>query len=121
MKTRTALVLSGGGMFGAWQAGAWKALASRFQPDLVVGASVGSLNGYAIAGGASGQALCDFRWAAGHNPPLSPEVELVMIKPAKPLGSVNDALYWKRDNIDKWLNLGFEAATNISLPNCIER
>ena len=44
-----ALVLSGGGLFGAWQAGAWAALAGRFQPDLIVGASVGSLNGYAIA------------------------------------------------------------------------
>lgn len=50
-------------MFGAWQAGAWAALAenpgaSRF--DLVVGASVGSLNGYAIAGGASPEELCTF-------------------------------------------------------------
>jgi predicted acylesterase/phospholipase RssA len=45
-----ALVLSGGGLFGAWQAGAWSALAGRLQPDLVVGASVWSLNGYLIAG-----------------------------------------------------------------------
>lgn len=44
-------------MFGAWQAGAWRALADRFQPDLVVGASVGCLNGYAIAGGASPEEL----------------------------------------------------------------
>jgi predicted acylesterase/phospholipase RssA len=48
-----ALVLSGGGLFGAWQAGAWSALAERIRPDLIVGASVGSLNGYLIAGGAS--------------------------------------------------------------------
>ncbi len=48
-----ALVLSGGGLFGAWQAGAWSALANRVRPDLIVGASVGSLNGYLIAGGAS--------------------------------------------------------------------
>ena len=46
-----ALVLSAGGMFGAYQAGAWKALAEIFQPDLVVGASAGALNGWAIAGG----------------------------------------------------------------------
>jgi len=57
---KTALVLSGGGMFGAWQAGAWSALAPAFQPDLVVGASVGSLNGYAIAAGWSPEELCDF-------------------------------------------------------------
>ena len=38
-------------MFGAWQAGAWSVLALHFQPDLIVGASVGCLNGYAIAAG----------------------------------------------------------------------
>jgi predicted acylesterase/phospholipase RssA len=45
-------------MFGAWQAGAWRSLAPRFKPDLVVGASVGSLNGYAIAAGWSASDLC---------------------------------------------------------------
>jgi NTE family protein len=55
----TALVLSAGGLFGAYQAGAWKALAGRFQPDLVVGASAGALNGWAIAGGASPEELID--------------------------------------------------------------
>jgi NTE family protein len=45
-------------MFGAWQAGAWRALAARFKPDLVVGASIGSLNGYAIAAGWSAADLC---------------------------------------------------------------
>jgi NTE family protein len=46
-----ALVLSGGGLFGAWQAGAWSVLARSFDVDLIVGASVGSLNGYLIACG----------------------------------------------------------------------
>ena len=49
-----ALVLSAGGMFGAWQAGAWLALESVFQPDLIVGASVGSLNAWMIACGFQG-------------------------------------------------------------------
>ena len=44
-------------MFGAWQAGAWAALAPAFEPDLIVGASVGSLNGYAIACGATPENL----------------------------------------------------------------
>ena len=48
-----ALVLSGGGLFGAWQAGAWSVLKDYVTPDLVVGASVGSLNGYVIASGAT--------------------------------------------------------------------
>jgi len=57
---KTALVLSGGGMFGAWQAGAWRALAPHMHPDLVVGASVGSLNGWAIAGGIPPEDLIEF-------------------------------------------------------------
>jgi NTE family protein len=61
MRNRTtALVLSGGGMFGAWQAGVWRALSSRFQPDLVVGASVGSLNGWTIAANAPADELIDW-------------------------------------------------------------
>ena len=47
----TALVLSAGGMFGAYQAGAWKVLSEVFHPDLIVGASIGAVNGWAIAGG----------------------------------------------------------------------
>ena len=57
---KTALVLSAGGMFGAYQAGVWKALAPVFQPDLVVGASIGALNGWTIAGGCAPQRLIDF-------------------------------------------------------------
>jgi len=52
-----ALVLSGGGLFGAWQAGAWSVLVKHFAPDLVVGASVGSLNGYVIASGGTPEEL----------------------------------------------------------------
>ena len=50
-RATTALVLGGGGMFGAYEAGAWKALEGIFRPDMVVGASIGALNGWAIAGG----------------------------------------------------------------------
>ena len=66
----TALVLSAGGMFGAYQAGAWKALAPVLQPDLVVGTSAGSLNGWAIAGGCTPQELIDI-W-------LDPDMEKMM-------------------------------------------
>jgi predicted acylesterase/phospholipase RssA len=233
---KRALVLSGGGMFGAWQAGAWRALADRFRPDLVVGASVGSLNGYAIACGATPEELAAFwresrmgslanlpetirvmmrrgtprveyavvltdllrlkprvfsgseitwrhlaascaipgvlrqykiegRWYSdggllnplpvyaavdlgatqilafhplwpqtplvqplirgfvhvfGHHPPLPSGVELLTIKTDRPLGSMNDALRWRRENIDRWLELGYEAGSNISIPICSE-
>ena len=56
---KRALVLSGGGIFGAWQAGAWSVLARQFQPDLIVGTSVGSLNGYAIAAGCSHEEMLE--------------------------------------------------------------
>jgi NTE family protein len=48
-------------MFGAYQAGAWKVLADRFEPDLVVGASIGAINGWTIAGRCSPDNLID-RW-----------------------------------------------------------
>jgi NTE family protein len=58
---KRALVLSAGGMFGAYQAGAWDILNDLFQPDLVVGASIGSLNGYLIACGLEPGELVE-RW-----------------------------------------------------------
>jgi NTE family protein len=56
-----ALVFSAGGMFGAWQAGAWARLSELFRPDLVVGVSVGALNAWVAAGAAEARALID-RW-----------------------------------------------------------
>jgi len=217
-----ALVLSGGGLFGAWQAGAWSEALKSFQPDLIVGCSIGSLNGYAIAAGISPEDLfalwrdperASFKhlpanleqlvqqplrgpfaltvtdifrrrmlifrdaeitrehlaascavplalppvkidgrwyidggllnplpvWAAvelgateilalnvmrefpavwlrpavklfralfGHHPPLPPGVKLVEVAPSQTLGYLRDALHWKRENIDRWLDLG---------------
>ncbi len=57
MTAKTALVLSAGGMFGAYQAGAWRELSTWFQPDLVIGASAGALNGWSIAGGCTPEEL----------------------------------------------------------------
>jgi len=56
-RERVALVLSAGGMFGAYQAGAWHVLEKAVRPDIVVGASAGALNGWAIAGGKSAEAV----------------------------------------------------------------
>lgn len=60
-KRKTALVLSAGGMFGAYQAGAFRVISEYNPPDLVIGASVGALNGWAIAGGCSADELAE-RW-----------------------------------------------------------
>lgn len=44
-----ALVLSGGGGRGAYQAGVWAWLEQHdWKPNLVVGSSVGTINGYAF-------------------------------------------------------------------------
>lgn len=71
---KTALVLSAGGMFGAYQAGAYKTIARLAPPDIVVGASVGALNGWTIASGCSPDHLIT-RWldpAAGETLRLFP-------------------------------------------------
>ena len=49
----TALVLSAGGLWAAWEVGAWRALREWLRPDWIVGASAGAWNGLAIAGGAT--------------------------------------------------------------------
>jgi NTE family protein len=47
-----ALVLSGGGGFGAYQIGCWRALGeANWLPDIVLGTSIGSVNGFLIARG----------------------------------------------------------------------
>src|SRR5690606_5556896 len=49
-----ALVLSGGASFGAYQAGVWKALEEQaWEPDVIIGVSIGSINAFALSHGAS--------------------------------------------------------------------
>lgn len=50
-------MLSAGGFYAAWEVGVWKALRERIAIDLVVGASAGAWNGWAIAGGATPEEL----------------------------------------------------------------
>jgi NTE family protein len=55
----TALVFSAGGLYAAWEVGVWKALREKVRPDMVVGASAGAWNGWAIAGGSSAEELAE--------------------------------------------------------------
>jgi predicted acylesterase/phospholipase RssA len=59
-----------------------------------------------------------FRAVKGHHPPLPPGVNLTLISTGAAIGSMRDALRWKRENIERWLQMGYSAAQNISLPNC---
>jgi NTE family protein len=53
----TALVLGAGGMFAAWEVGAWSVLREHVQFDLVIGASAGAWVGWRVAAGASPEEL----------------------------------------------------------------
>jgi len=55
------LVLGGGGLFGAYQAGLWLALEGNVALDGVIGASIGAVNGWAIASGVPAREWID-RW-----------------------------------------------------------
>jgi NTE family protein len=121
-QSKTALVLSAGGMFGAYQAGAWQAIADDLQPDIVVGASVGALNGYTIASGCppgeliqrwldpdSGQTLRLFPNAGWKNgwfdpAPLRSQAERIMADfvPRIPFGVVLVRLPWLRTVLVKY-------------------
>ena len=58
MDKQTALVLAGGGSFGAVQAGMLRALVAHgIVPDLVVGSSVGAINGAYFAGAPDAQGV----------------------------------------------------------------
>jgi predicted acylesterase/phospholipase RssA len=52
-----------------------------------------------------------FRAAVGHKPEVPPGVDLTIFKTDGPLGSIRDALHWKKENIDRWIALG-ESAVN---------
>lgn len=70
MQGKTALVLSAGGMFGAYQAGAYEEIVRHADIDMVVGASVGALNGWVIASGCRPEYLAE-RW-------MTPEIASVL-------------------------------------------
>jgi predicted acylesterase/phospholipase RssA len=53
-----ALVLSGGGGFGAYQVGVWRALLeSGWQPDIVLGTSIGAVNAFLVSRGTTAEEL----------------------------------------------------------------
>jgi NTE family protein len=55
----TALVFSAGGLWAAWEAGVWNALHTALRPDMVLGASAGAWNAWAVAGGATAEELAN--------------------------------------------------------------
>ncbi len=92
----TALVLSAGGMYGAWEVGVWKALCQQLQPDLVVGASAGAWIGWAIAGGCTIEELVEM-W-------LDEKTGLIMQPGLHRAGFVNPEMLHRkaRELYDRW-------------------
>jgi predicted acylesterase/phospholipase RssA len=78
---KQAIVLSGGGMFGPWQVGVWSVLEPVFQPQLAVGASVGAMNGYAIASGCTAHEMLEiWRRPKGNDLPDLPDTARMLIE-----------------------------------------
>src|ERR1700685_3734806 len=74
-----ALILSGGGARGAYEAGVAAALAEQMNFDIVCGTSIGAVNGFAVAQGMADQLEAIWREAAELNvAPYRPEVEALI-------------------------------------------
>lgn len=70
-----ALILSGGGARGAYEAGVAAALTERMHFDIVCGTSIGAINGFAVAQGMAGELEAIWHEAAeGNIVPYRPEV-----------------------------------------------
>ena len=79
------LILGGGGQFGAYEAGIWLAIEGNVQLECVVGASIGAVNGWAIASGVPAAEFVRY-WL---NP--GPAVKLRWQWPKRLLGGLLDA------------------------------
>lgn len=135
----TALVLSAGGMFAAWEAGFWKVLSERFQPDIIVGTSAGAWNGWSIAGGAAPEDLIRewidprtagiMQWGLHRRGCLRPETlharaaELfARFQPRLPFGLTLTELPWLRqvlvrDREITWSHLAASASIPLCFPS----
>jgi predicted acylesterase/phospholipase RssA len=68
--SKSALVFSAGGAFGAYQTGVWEELAPHFTPDLIIGTSIGCLNAWMVAGGVTPAELTSIWFDESLAPPL---------------------------------------------------
>jgi predicted acylesterase/phospholipase RssA len=98
-------------MWTAWEAGAWSVLADRFRPDLIVGASGGAWNGWAVAGGATPEELTR-QW-------LDPALAKVMQFGLHRRGFLNPApfLEFSRELFDRYRPRMSFALTVVQLPS----
>ena len=41
---------------------------------------------------------------------LPPDLDLTIIAPSEPMGDANDAVFWRRSNVDRWVAMGMRDA-----------
>ena len=75
-------------MWAAWEVGAWKVLREHIQPDLIVGASAGAWNGWAIAGGCNPAELYE-QW-------MDPATAKILYRAIHPLGFFGPQVLYER-------------------------
>lgn len=96
---RTVLVLGGGGMKGTAHVGAWKALEEAgVRPDAIVGCSIGSLIGAAIAGGMGWRELAEM--ARG----LTKDDIVSINRRAVWMGGVREEAVFRGDHYRGWID-----------------
>ncbi len=132
-----ALVLSAGGLFGAYQLGAWEVLEDFLKPDIVIGTSIGSLHAWAIAGGANSAQLMPlwydaslaqaFRWhfprqfrhGVFHTPALEGRIQSLYrsFTPDRPVAVVANAYPFLRPHLFRNREITWEhLAASCALP-----
>jgi NTE family protein len=42
-----------------------------------------------------------------------PEIRLTLLSPSEPMGDANDAVFWKRENVERWIALGERDAARV--------
>jgi predicted acylesterase/phospholipase RssA len=57
-----------------------------------------------------------FRSVAGYNPVTPDQVRVEVLTPPRPLGGVNDAIRWKMENNERWLQEGYDQGVQKAFP-----
>ncbi len=107
MKAVDAVVFSAGGMFGAWQVGAWQGLEGVCCPAAVIGASIGALNGWMVAGGCPASEMAALWLEAGEF------ARLRWRRPATAAGGLLDAT--ALEEVARRLHAGFRPSRRIGV------
>jgi hypothetical protein len=63
----------------------------------------------------AGWAVRRFRTLAPAPPAAPAELEVIVISPSRPLGSLREAVFWSRDAVERCLEMGEQDAAQVAL------